>query len=58
MTELQIIRNKIQELLEMTDAAIAPKPERVCNHVFGKCGRSYTVCPIKTKSTPKEWFRK
>jgi hypothetical protein len=56
MSELQIIRNKIQELLEMTEAAIAPKPERVCNHVFGKCGRSYTVCPIKTKSTPtKLW---
>ncbi len=61
MTDLEIIKGKLEELLEMTDNALSatePKPKRVCNHVFGKCGRTYAVCPIKEPAGLKELFRR
>ena len=57
MTDLEIIKGKLEELLEMTDNALSatePKPKRVCNCVFGKCGRTYAVCPIKEPAGLKE----
>ena len=61
MTDLEIIKDKLEELLEMTESALSsnkPKPKRVCNHVFGKCGRTWKECPIKDPDAWKEIFRR